>query len=977
MRKLFSLIFVFLLLAPFGLQVTGLNFSTPVDKLGIKPPRLSRQAFLDNDFYRSFDQYFNDSFSLRGPLILAKNWIDYHLFSSTDSCEVHIGTDGWLYDFKSIKDYRKEACNTEAYAKQLVLELHALEKIIEASGRRFFFSIAPSKSTIYPDFVGFVSKGDPCDSSLYDLFLENITLHPMKSFVRLDAPLKDEKKKGALLYDKTSTRWNRLGAMVAAKTIFKEVLDGRGESAAIDFASFGPTVSGDLTGKLMGLSVVGEEKHIRHFRRFDRSGLPSAVVYGDAFMSDLIQCLADKFKKLDMISTDCIPSRKHGENLKSYDVILFERAESEMETLQIEIDRIFSALETEELSLDRRRLDLKDVLPVSQISLKARVDGMTIKSVGADSIFKFISVPGSNHGTFRVLKLSIESPRPDIMTIEYMADPPHLIQKPLKTGATKVYLPLPFGDSLCLRINPGKTIGFFMLRWVEILEFSNNPDEMCPVGETPVMAMTYPEDGDTCPHRGRNTDRVIPDTVTVPPVALKTELPVDKTSEEIMPQAVKEFAGEKSSIAVTDYEDGRIFQRRGDSRDIVVSGTYTGMPVAVEARVVRYGTSEEIVPWSVVDACPKNGIFLGKLSGIPQGGWYNIQARNSKNHDISSRGSHKWAVGILVGCIGQSNMKEWFHTGENVTSHSLTRKHSHKGWSELGMKGNAAIAFGNRLIERLNIPIGFLDYSVNGSGLRKEADWGMDYWENMRPGSIYNRFLAGVSSVGGDLEYVIWMQGEADAARGTVTEAEYRASLESFITHQVRADIGNGSNQKNLAFLIVMMIKRPRGKDGPHQVIRNAQKHVAENVPDCYPAATTLDLENHGRQHLAPDAYTTLGLRVAQTVLYLLGKESYYRGPQVSAVNRVDIRTIDVTIQHRGGTDFTPFHGIAGWEVLAGKTPIPVSEVFRRDAETIRIILKNPLAGNLNIRYLYGAMPDTTRPVLDNSALVLPLEEYH
>ena len=977
MRKLLSLIFVFLLLAPFGLQVTGLNFSTNVDKLWIKPPRLCIQAFLDNNYYRSFDQYYNDSFSLRRPLILAKNWLDYHLFSTTDSCEVHIGTDGWLYDFKSIEDYRKEACNHEAYAKQLVLELHALEKIIEASGRRFFLSIAPSKSTIYPEFVGFVPKGNRCESSLYDLFLENITLHPLKSFVRLDAPLKDEKKKGSLLYDKTNSRWNSLGAMVAAESIFKKVFDDRFEAPAPDFAPPEPTVSGDLTAKLMGLSVATDEKYISRFSNVNQTGLLSAVVYADSFMSNLITCLNGMFKNLDVILTDHIPSEQHGENLNLYDVIMLEKAESQMETIHIELDRIFSALEIQAPAMDRRRLDLKDVLPVSQISLQARMDGMAIKSVGPGSIFKFISVPGSDPKTFRVLRLSIESPRPDIMTIEYMTDPPHVTQKPLKTGGTEVYLPLPFGDSLSLRINPGKTVGFFLLRSAEILNFPSNPDRMCPVGEKPVMAMTDPEDGDTCPHSGADTDMVSPDADAAPPVAVKTRIATKNTSMEFMPQAVKESAEEKSSITVTDYEDGRIFQRRGKSRNIVVSGAYTGRPVAIEARAVRHGASEEIVPWSVVDACPKNGIFLGKLGGVPQGGWYNIQVRFSKNHDVFSLGSHKWAVGMLVGCIGQSNMKEWFHTGTNFTSHSLIRKHTGKGWSELGMKGNATIAFGNRLIERLGIPIGFLDYSVNGSGLRKEADWGMDYWENTRPDSIYNRFLSGVSAVGGNLEYVIWIQGEADAARGTVTKAEYRASLESFITNQVRTDIGNGSNQANLPFLIVMMIKRPGGKDGPHQAIRNAQKHVAENVPDCYPAATTLDLENHGRQHLAPDAYTTLGLRVAQTVLYILGKEKYYRGPRVTAVNSVDSRTLDVTIQHRGGTDFTPVSRIAGWEVLAGETLLPVSKVYRRDAETIRIILKNALACDPKIRYLYGAMPDTTRPVLDNSALALPLEEYH
>ncbi|MBW2681636.1 MAG: hypothetical protein JRD01_12985, partial [Deltaproteobacteria bacterium] len=88
-------------------------------------------------------------------------------------------------------------------------------------------------------------------------------------------------------------------------------------------------------------------------------------------------------------------------------------------------------------------------------------------------------------------------------------------------------------------------------------------------------------------------------------------------------------------------------------------------------------------------------------------------------------------------------------------------------------------------------------------------------------------------------------------------------------------------------------------------------------------------------------------------------------------------RTLDVTIQHSGGTDFTPVSGIAGWEALAHGTLLPISEVFRRDAQTIRIILKNTGGRDTKIRYLYGAVPDTSRPVLDNSEMSLPLEEYH
>ena len=117
-------------------------------------------------------------------------------------------------------------------------------------------------------------------------------------------------------------------------------------------------------------------------------------------------------------------------------------------------------------------------------------------------------------------------------------------------------------------------------------------------------------------------------------------------------------------------------------------------------------------------------------------------------------------------------MKEWFHSGDSLKANSLIRKYTEKGWTDLGTSGNGAIAFGNRLVERLGIPVGLLDYSINGSGLCKKADWGTGYWENTAPDSIYNRFDDAVSKIGGALEFVIWFQGEADAARKTVTEAD-------------------------------------------------------------------------------------------------------------------------------------------------------------------------------------------------------------
>jgi hypothetical protein len=1037
MRKIFSLIFVFLLVLPAVAWLIGLDFVINADHKKLDPPRPYGLALFDNEYYLSFNQYFNHSFSLRSPLIFAKSYLDYHIFRTTDATSVHIGKNGWLYSRRSIDDYRKGACSGRADIGQMVLELQALEKIIEASGSRFLFIVAPNKSTVYPEHVGFVPNTAGCNRSRYDLLLESIAEYPLRSFVRLDEQLRQAKKGDALLYDKISTYWNGLGATAAAETIHQQIFDRRSEKRPADYDSSGIISTGDLYNQLMGFPPLAEEGSFQRFVNSDQPDLPTGLLYGDAFVENLLPYVARMFKQLDVIPADRVPSKLHSENLRAYDFILLETAESDLATVHIDLDKIFSLVEHEVQIPQRYPLDLRAAVPVSHISLDLRKDGLEIKSMGSQSVFELTSVPGSDENIFRVLKLSIAASQSNIMTVTCLTGSPYVTPKSLKSGISEIYLPLPFQKVLSLRIQPGNGVDLLMLRSAEVLRFMRNPSILEPLPDKITVAKTehgdefkFLREGSTASISKSKVDTEISaamsdgavsdfnsETVasgdvevsssressfevknqdaqyTLIPKDSKTVLSISKAEIDDSLAAADSANGDTSpgdvvsvgaevptsiepSIAVADFEDGRIFQRRGRSTDIVVSGTYAGMPEAIEARVVRDSTFEEIVPWTVIDPFPRNGIFLGVLSDVPQGGWYNIQVRYCNNHSGSSYGTHKWGIGILVACLGQSNMKEWFYTGTTLRAHPLLRKFTVRGWAEPGSKGNGAIVFGNRIIERLGIPVGLLDYSKNGSGLRKEADWGTGYWEDTSPGSIYNRFLGGVSNTGGAVEFVVWIQGEADAARGTVTEDEYRNSLESFITNQVRADIHNGSDREYLPFLIVMMVKRPGGKDKPHQVIRNAQKHVAENVADCYVAATTLDLRNQGRQHLSTDAFVTMGRRVAQTVLFILGEEKYYRGPEVAEANRIDNRTIDVRIDHRGGTDFTPNSGISGWEILVNGIPVPIAEVNRHDPQTIRITLKSPLADKAMIRYLYGSMPDTSKPVLDNSAMFLPLEEY-
>lgn len=433
---------------------------------------------------------------------------------------------------------------------------------------------------------------------------------------------------------------------------------------------------------------------------------------------------------------------------------------------------------------------------------------------------------------------------------------------------------------------------------------------------------------------------------------------------------------ELPELTLTDIQEGRIFQRRGQDADIVVTGAYTGVSAPVEARVVEAGTGTIVLPWTVVDGSPENGQFTGILAHVPQGGWYRLQVRSGIAPWVVVEGDHPWGVGMLVTCIGQSNMREWFFTGQDHHPSADIRLYRAGEWIQPDTTGNGALAMGNRLAAALKIPIGLLDYSVNGTGLTAKAEWGKGFWLDSGPESIYRRWVDGINAVGGSVEYVLWMQGEADAARGTVSREEYRRALERFVDKQVRVDIENGSRRDRLPFLIVPLVKRPSGRDLPCQWIRDAQMDVLKTVDECHLAGLSMDLENRGRQHLAPVAYTALGIRAAQTILYLLDKMPYHRGPAIATVTRQSAKSIDVTIAHRGGTDFTPWTDISGFEVISGDRSLAIAGVHRRDAVTIRIELENEADDTALVRYLYGAHPNTTNAVRDNTDLRLPLEPY-
>ncbi len=187
-----------------------------------------------------------------------------------------------------------------------------------------------------------------------------------------------------------------------------------------------------------------------------------------------------------------------------------------------------------------------------------------------------------------------------------------------------------------------------------------------------------------------------------------------------------------STIAVNDFDNYRVFQRDigGTSKSVTISGTYSNMDWSrVEARVLQHGTSTAVVGWTTIDTTPGGGTFSGSLI-VPQGGWYNIEIRalDSTGSVLgSSRGTNKWGVGMLILCIGQSNMSGHGQPPFTVATSDLAVNYSNAGiWEHLAdpydddspagavdndnstAGGSMIPALANSLLQTFNFPIAFV-----------------------------------------------------------------------------------------------------------------------------------------------------------------------------------------------------------------------------------------------------------------------------
>ncbi|MFQ5480384.1 MAG: hypothetical protein ACE5DW_03810 [Thermodesulfobacteriota bacterium] len=371
--KILTIFFILLITS----QVYGMAFTPKVTlnekRLLAKIPEFRAERLLMSSYYADLGKFLNDRYPYRAPLILAKNWIDYYVFSTSPSPKVHIGAEGWLYIRSGIKSYLQDECNKKKKALNLARTLNSIEKFLISKDKEFLFIVAPDKATIYPEHIGFKRPENDCGTNFYELFLRALKKYPLKGFIRLDDRLLKLKEDFPVYY-RSGTHWNDRGSIIAGNAILKGLSTPSNKYQLPEIRFKEIEDLRDLT-ILWGLNLTETVDAIRIWKKSDReikikklkplkngrprllitttaaegnALLPETIIYRDSFMSMPLKLTQGYFKKINAIWTHKIPVAPKVDypTLRASKIIIIEVVERKLYRLKIREKALREALDS-------------------------------------------------------------------------------------------------------------------------------------------------------------------------------------------------------------------------------------------------------------------------------------------------------------------------------------------------------------------------------------------------------------------------------------------------------------------------------------------------------------------------------------------------------------------------------------------------------------------------------------------------------
>ena len=254
---------------------------------------------------KNLDNFLVDNSPFRYQFVLVNAGLDYALFGTSQSDQVLTGKDGWLF-YKDGPTAAQPVANyqglTELNDSSEVLAeasagLQILSDKLAENGCTLVLDLTPSKDRIYREYMpdGYPIVNEENRTDLMAAYLQSHTTVPV--VWRYDV-LRSQAKQNPdrLLYYKTDTHWNAVGALIGLDGIF-EALDMPTHSAESYPVGIEGTTTGDMANvAALYASLPAEDVYIvpGYAKMFEKDERAVRVI-GDSFSEYYMPYLQARF----------------------------------------------------------------------------------------------------------------------------------------------------------------------------------------------------------------------------------------------------------------------------------------------------------------------------------------------------------------------------------------------------------------------------------------------------------------------------------------------------------------------------------------------------------------------------------------------------------------------------------------------------------------------------------------------------------
>ncbi|MEM9085293.1 MAG: sialate O-acetylesterase [Pseudomonadota bacterium] len=316
---------------------------------------------------------------------------------------------------------------------------------------------------------------------------------------------------------------------------------------------------------------------------------------------------------------------------------------------------------------------------------------------------------------------------------------------------------------------------------------------------------------------------------------------------------------------------------------------------------------------------------------------------------------------------GQSNTIFWAETGDGVQDAHPDTLIWDRGTSQWVAPGGRGVI---EFLNAMQAATGRVCRMVYGGAS------GVAIAALQKGAGLYETLLTDIQNSGATPSFVIWHQGEGDAAGSAANLATYQASLDT-LHGSLTTDLGLTRTTLPIVLSSLATTTSPSiENDANWDAMQRNLATINASYPHVHFSHSNVPAERVDSFHWTPASYGKSGRLSAQRVQVLMGLQSASPNWTIDQIGeRVSGTQTRVNVTHSLGDDFTPTSGITGFEVTGNQGGTQEAAIGEReDATTILLTHADIGTAERRVRYHYGRTPDITNPVLDNSALAVPLQ---